>query len=273
MQEEEIYEEIARLKREGGKGAVATLVGTKGATPREVGAKMLIRADGTFRGSVGGGCVEAEVWQEAKKIMAEGKPRMLHFDLTGRDAAESDGLICGGIMDVFVEPILSQPVLYVFGAGHISFFISRLGKMLGFRVAVVDDRADFANAKRFPEADEIIAEEFDAVLPKLSVNKSSYIVIVTRGHLSDEQVLDWAVRTDAAYIGMIGSKKKNKEIFTRLAAKGIPKEALEKVAAPIGLAIGAETPEEIAVSIAAQIIQVMRADRKPGAPKSEGHLF
>jgi xanthine dehydrogenase accessory factor len=256
---EDIFEEIARIKQEGGKGALATLVQTKGATPREPGAKMLVLADGTMLGSIGGGCVEAEVWQEAKKVIAEGKPRMMHFDLTGRDAAESDGLICGGIMDVFVEPILSQPVLYIFGAGHISFFIARVGKMVGFKVAVIDDRADFANERRFPEVDEILAEDFDAVFSRLKINRSAYVVIVTRGHLSDEKVLEWAVGTEAAYIGMIGSRKKNKMVFDNLMARGVPKEALDRVCAPIGLDIGAETPEEIALSIGAQLVQVMRA--------------
>jgi xanthine dehydrogenase accessory factor len=256
---EDIFEEIARIKQEGGKGALATLVQTKGATPREPGAKMLMLADGTMLGSIGGGCVEAEVWQEAKKVIAEGKPRMMHFDLTGRDAAESDGLICGGIMDVFVEPILSQPVLYIFGAGHISFFIARVGKMVGFKVAVIDDRADFANERRFPEVDEILAEDFDAVFSRLKINRSAHIVIVTRGHLSDEKVLEWAMGTEAAYIGMIGSRKKNKTVFDNLMARGVPKEALDRVCAPIGLDIGAETPEEIALSIGAQLVQVRRA--------------
>ncbi len=256
---EDIFEEVSRIRREGGRGALATLVQTKGATPREPGAKMLVHADGTIIGSVGGGCVEAEVWQEAKKVIAEGKPRMLHYDLTGREAAESDGLICGGIMDVFVEPILSQPTLYIFGAGHISFFISRIGKMLGFRVSVIDDREDFANERRFPEADEVVSEEFDAVFPRLKINRSGYIVIVTRGHLSDEKVLEWAVGTEAAYIGMIGSRKKNKTVFANLMALGVSKEALDKVYAPIGLDIGGETPEEIALSIGAQLVQVRRA--------------
>lgn len=267
---QDVFEEIVRIKQEGGKAALATLVSAKGATPREPGAKMLVLPDGTIIGSVGGGCVEAEVWQEAKKVMAEGKPKMLHFDLTGRDAAEGDGLICGGIMDVFVEPILTQPALYIFGAGHISFFIARVGKMVGFKVVVIDDRADFANERRFPDADEVIAEDFKSVFPRLKLNKSGYIVIVTRGHLSDEEVLEWAVGTDAAYVGMIGSRKKNKTVYANLMARGVSKEALDRVSAPIGLEIGAETPEEIAVSIGAQLIQVRRAQgHSPPHPRPD----
>lgn len=254
---EDIFEEIVSLKREGGSAALATIISVRGSTPREEGAKMLIRGDGTTLGSIGGGSIEAEVCHEAKKVMTEGKAKLLHFDLTGTESAEED-MICGGVMDVFVEPILPQPTLYIFGGGHISLFIAKIAKMVGFRIVVIDDRPEFANPERFPEADETLAHDFSAVFPKLNINKSCYIVIVTRGHLSDEMVLEWAVSTDAKYIGMIGSKKKNKTLFSHLRSKGVPQELLEKVHAPIGIDIHAETPEEIAVAILGEIIKVKR---------------
>ena len=254
---EDVFEEIVRTRQEGKGAALATIISTKGSAPREGGAKMLIREDGTTLGSIGGGSIEAEVCREAVKVMSEGKPKVLHFDLTGREIAE-EGMICGGVMDVFVEPILSQPTLYIFGGGHISLPLARIAKMVGFRIVVIDDRPEFANLERFPEADETLAHDFPVVFPKLKINKSSYIVIVTRGHLSDEAVLEWAVRTDAKYIGMVGSKKKVNTIFPNLQSRDVLREVLEKVHAPIGLDIHAETPEEIAVSILGEIIKVRR---------------
>ncbi len=254
---EDIFEETARIKREGEKAALATIISVKGSAPREEGAKMLIREDGTFLGSIGGASIEAEVCHEATRVMSEEKAKLLHFDLTGREIAE-EGMICGGVMDVFVEPILPQPTLYIFGGGHISFSLAKIAKMVGFRVVVIDDRSEFANPKRFPEADETLADDFQVVFPKLKINKSSYIVIVTRGHLSDETVLEWAVRTDAKYIGLIGSKKKVSTLFLNLQSRSTPTEVLERVHAPIGLDIYAETPEEIGVSILGEIIKVRR---------------
>jgi xanthine dehydrogenase accessory factor len=148
------------------------------------------------------------------------------------------------------------PALIIFGGGHISFFLARIGKMVDFRVTIIDDRPEFANAERFPEADETIAEEIAAVTKRLDINSSSYIVIVTRGHQKDTQVLQWAATTPAGYIGMIGSKRKIHTVFSYLKTKGISQEQLDHVHTPIGLPIGAETPEEIAVSIMAEIIQV-----------------
>jgi xanthine dehydrogenase accessory factor len=169
-----------------------------------------------------------------------------------------EGMICGGNMEVFLEPILPEPCLFVFGAGHISLFLAKMGKMVGFKVVIIDDRAEFANPERFPEADEVIAQDLPAAFQRLTANRASYIAIVTRGHLQDETVLEWAVRTDAAYIGMIGSRKKNQTVFSHLQERGIPEKRLKQVHAPIGLNINAKTPEEIAVSIMAEIIKARR---------------
>ncbi len=260
---EDIFEEIVKIRSEGGEAALATITAIKGSTPRSEGSKMLVRSDGGIVGSVGGGSAEARVCKEAMEVIKEGKTRMLHFDLTGKEVAE-EGMICGGNMDVLIEPIMTSPALYIFGGGHISFFISKIGKMLGFKIIVIDDRPEFANPDRFPEADETIAQDLTDVFPRIKVNKSSYIVIVTRGHLQDEQVLEWAVKTKAGYIGMIGSKKKNRTVFSRLESRGVTTGLLEAVHAPIGLEIQAETPEEIAVSILAEIISVRRRKKDSG---------
>jgi len=168
-------------------------------------------------------------------------------------------MICGGDLEVFIEPILTSPTLYIFGGGHIALALTKMGKLVGFNITVIDDRAEFASSERFPEADVILAEDFTKSFPKMKIDKSSYIVIVTHGHQHDEVVLEWAVGTPAKYIGMIGSKTKNATIFTHLLAKGISQEQLGRVHAPIGLEIEAQTPEEIAVSILAEVIKVRRS--------------
>jgi xanthine dehydrogenase accessory factor len=254
---EDIFNEIAIIKSEGGSAALATVIKTKGSTPREAGSKLLIRSDGTIAGSIGGGRLEATICREAVNVIKEANPKVLHFNLTEEEAA-GDGMLCGGTMDIFIEPIVSEPALFIFGAGHISLSLCKIAKMVGFKVIVIDDRAEFANPERFPEADQLFNENFSEVFSKLKVNRSSYIVIVTRGHKFDEKVLEWAIKSKACYLGMIGSKKKNDTIFANLQSKGFSKKLLKTVHAPIGLDIHAETPEEIAVSIMAEIIKNKR---------------
>jgi xanthine dehydrogenase accessory factor len=255
---DDIYQEIVRVKAEGGEAALVTVVSASGSTPREEGAKMLVRPDGSIFGTIGGGSLEAQIIREAVKVIRQGKPKRLHRSLAAKES-EEEGMICGGDLEVFIEPILTQPTLYIFGGGHIALALTKMGKLCGFKIAVVDDRAEFANAERFPEADVILAEDFTRAFSRLKIDKLSYIVIVTHGHKHDEVVLEWAVGTPAKYIGMIGSKTKNETIFNHLRARGISQEQLDRVHAPIGLEIGAQTPEEIAVSILAEIINVRRS--------------
>jgi xanthine dehydrogenase accessory factor len=254
----DIYQEIVRIRTEGEEAALVTVVAASGSTPQEEGAKMLVRADGSIVGTIGGGSAEAQVIKEAIKVIAQGKPKHIHTSLNAKDV-EDEGMLCGGVMEIFIEPILTPPTVYIFGGGHISLSLARISKLLGFKIAVIDDRAEFANAERFPEADTIIAEDFAKSFPKLKIDKSSYIVIVTRNHQYDHTVLEWAVGTGAKYIGMIGSKTKNKAIFSHLESKGVTKEQLDRVHAPIGLEINAQSPEEIAVSIMAEIVKVRRS--------------
>ena len=258
----DLYEEIVKIKTEGGSAALATIVGTEGSTPRETGAKMLVREDGTIFGTIGGGCLEGQVIEEALQVIREEKPRTIHYDLTGTEAAGA-GMICGGVLDIYIDPIIPIPTAFIFGGGHISLFVSKISAMSGFHIAVIDDRAEFASKERFPEAEQVIAEKFSIVFPQLKISRSSYLVIVTRGHAGDQEVLEWALSTEAKYIGMIGSKKKIGTIYRNLEEKGIAREKLRRVHAPIGLDIGALTPEEIAVSIVGQMIQARRESSTP----------
>ncbi len=254
----DIYQEIVRVKAEGEEAALVTVVSASGSTPREEGAKMLVSPDGSILGTIGGGSLEVQVIKEAVKVIKQAKPKRLYMSLTAEEAGEM-GMICGGELEVFIEPILTTPALYIFGGGHIALSLARMGKLVGFNITVIDDRADFASAERFPEADVILAEDFTKSFPKLKIDKSSYIVIVTHGHQHDEVVLEWAVGTPAKYIGMIGSKTKNETIFSHLLARGISREQMDRAHAPIGLEIEAQTPEEIAVSILAEVIKVRRS--------------
>ena len=253
----DVYEEIVKLRREGRRGAVATIVNVRGSIPSFKTAKMLVRDDGSMVGTIGGGCVEADVWQAARQVMEEERPRTLTFNLN-QDPKYDTGLVCGGTLDIFIEPLLPHALLYIFGAGHVSISLYRIAKDAGFGVIVVDDRETYASRERFPEAQQVIAEDFDQAMARLVPTESAYIVIVTRGHRDDMRVLRWAVQTRARYVGMIGSKRKTIAIFRELQKEGLPPSLFERVYAPIGLDIGAGTPEEIAVSITAELIAVRR---------------
>src|SRR6266852_2678223 len=241
----DLYDEIVRLRKLGQKCALATIVQVRGSIPSYESAKLLVREDGSMMGTVGGGCVEAE------------KPKHLTFSL-GQDAAYDNGLICGGQLNVFVEPVIPQPRAFIFGGGHVSKSLSKVANMAGFSTIIVDNREAFANRDRFPEADEIFAEEYEEIFPKLTIRDTSYVVIVTRGHRDDMRVMRWAVGTNAKYIAMIGSKRKVIGVVKELEKEGIPREAFERTFAPMGLDIGAITPEEIAVSIVAEMIAMRR---------------
>jgi xanthine dehydrogenase accessory factor len=253
----EIYQELANIAVSGERAVLATVVSSRGSVPRKAGTKMLIKGDGTLVGSIGGGNVEQAVQEKALAVMKSGEPQMMHFDLSG--TGEEAWMICGGQMDVFLEPILPVETLYLFGAGHLSQSTAAVAKMLGLRVVVIDPRPEYNNIDRFPDADSLVVEECDNAFSELNVDKDSYIVIYTTGHVSDEQCLQFAVGTAAKYVGMIGSKKKVKEIKERLRQKGVSQQQLDEIHAPIGLEINAQTPEEIAVSILAEIIKVRRS--------------
>lgn len=253
----DVYEEIVRLRRRGQKAALATIVDVRGSIPSYESAKLLVREDGSMLGTVGGGCVEAEVWNAAREVIETERPKHLTFNL-GQDAAYDNGLICGGQLDVFVEPVIPQPRALIFGAGHISKSLAKVAGLAGFSVTVVDDRETFANRERFPDVEEVLAGEYEELFGRLAVNDLTYIVIVTRGHRDDLRVLRWAAGVTAAYVAMIGSKRKVISVIKELEKEGLSREQLERVHAPMGLDIGAVTPEEIAISVVAEMIAVRR---------------
>ena len=329
----DIYEAVEDYLSSGKGGCLATIVKKIGAAPREEGAKMFIGDDGRFFGTVGGGCVEAEVWQEAKRSAKAQTANILHYRMDGR-LVEDEGMICGGNVDIFlepiheryrdlyaearsiekrgrngllvtrfsegslsksllledgsvmgdgvedeliasfrtyteqarpviedgtvIEPIVSYPFLYLFGAGHVSQHVSKIAAMVDFNTVVIDDRPDFANKERFPEAQEVIVDDFRKVFKRLTFYGNEYVAIVTRGHKHDAIVLEEVMKRPTRYVGMIGSRRKNKLIIDHLKAKGFEEAALAAVHAPIGLGIRAETPQEIAVSIVAELIAVRR---------------
>lgn len=253
----DIYEQVVRLRREGRRGAVATITNVRGSIPSFQTAKMLVRDDGSIAGTIGGGCVEAEVWQAAREVMEQEKPRSLTFNLNNNPKYDT-GLVCGGTLEIFIEPVLPPALLYIFGAGHVAYNLYKVAVIAGFEVVVVDDRESYANRERFPDARDVVAEDFEAAVAGLNVPESSYIVIVTRGHRDDMRVLRWAVNANARYLGMIGSRRKTISIYKELEKEGIPREKFANVHAPVGLEIGAVTPEEIAVAIVAEMIATRR---------------
>ena len=329
----DLYSIVDDYLEKGSGGALATIVKKLGAAPREEGAKMFVGSDGKFYGTVGGGCIEAEVWQEARKVIKTGAAKLLHYTMDGRQL-EDEGMICGGNVDIFVEPVTEKyrslyrtipdlerqgtgallvtrfsdkgfskslvkedgtvtgdpvgeeigadfqrhvcekrptvlgntiieplqtsPVLYIFGAGHVSQYVSRVATMVDFNVTVIDDREEFANRERFPEAERVIVDDFTHVLDQLSFHGNEYVVILTRGHKHDALVLEQVMKRPSRYVGMIGSKRKTRMVMDYMRQQGFDDKALESVYAPIGIAINSETPQEIAISIAAELIKVRR---------------
>jgi len=335
---------ICHILEEGEDLVQATIIKHAGSTPRSVGSRMFIRRDGSIIGSIGGGLVEFEMQKIAREIFETGKARIETVDLSGKDAATTDQMICGGRLEFlleylssdsesskgmrrlvtslqaggkgyliklldtksdtnaqmdyclvrkdtvvlgnfpgpdawlpqltgksgekkcaviaslegqryFVEPTFLPGSVYLFGAGHVSRPVAELATMVDFRTIVLDDREDFANSERFPKADQIIViPSYDDVFAGLEIGMDSYLVIVTRGHLHDKTVLEQSLRTNAGYIGMIGSKRKQRLVYDELLEKGFSADDLTRVHNPIGLDIAAETPEEIAVSIVAELI-------------------
>jgi xanthine dehydrogenase accessory factor len=338
---EKIFSETIESVKQGLPVVWAVIANQSGSSPRSLGSRMIIRSDGSIAGSIGGGRLEADVLNEAKSLFSSPRRSLLHFKLTGKDAAETD-MICGGLVDILleplrpddasllpflykiqevirgkgllitsltagavalfgdahlllkengtifgglpvnpeelkaylptqtsrvlcgqegtpallVEPVMALPMLYIFGGGHVSLYLARLARTVDFRIAVMDDRPEFANPDRFPFADEILLRPYDRAIEGLSLDENAYVVIVTRGHLHDLEVLRQVIKSEARYIGMIGSRQKKNLIFKKLLEEGVPQQRLDQVYAPIGLNINAETPAEIAVSIVAELIRI-----------------
>jgi xanthine dehydrogenase accessory factor len=254
---QEVFEALTQALERGEEAALVTIVSAQGSTPQRVGAKMLVFPDGRTVGTIGGGCYENDAFWKAKEAIQTRKPQLVKYDLND-DFAEEAGLVCGGQMQVYIEPLEPTPRLYVVGAGHVGYHLARLAHTVGFRVHVLDDREKFANAERFPEAEQVVVDSIPEWLHGSDIPSNAYVVIVTRGHRHDLDALRSLAARDLRYLGLIGSKAKVKRIYDALLAEGMPPECLQRVNAPIGLDIGAISPEEIAVSILGELIAVRR---------------
>ena len=254
---QDILTGLVRALETGDEVALVTIVAARGSTPQRVGAKMLVFADGRSIGTIGGGCYENDAALKARAALTSRQAQLVNYDLAD-DFVEESGLICGGQMQVFIEPIESPPRLYVVGAGHVAQHLARSASQVGFRVSVVDDREKFANRERFPDADTISVESIPDWLDGAALPPHAYVAIVTRGHRHDLSALRALAPRELRYVGLIGSKAKVSRIYAALLAEGVAPEALARVHAPIGLDIGAVTPEEIAASIVAELVAVRR---------------
>jgi xanthine dehydrogenase accessory factor len=253
----EVLEEALRAEKAGEPAALVTVIATEGSTPQRAGAKMLVFPDGRIVGTIGGGCLEAEMTWRARQAIEERRPRRVTHDLTPDQAGE-DGLVCGGRMEVFIEPLEAAPTLCLFGAGHVAQALAAMARRVGFRVEVADDRAKFASQERFPEADLVLVDTFPEAAKRMTLGRNSFAVVVTRGHGGDTEALAATLGKGLRYVGLLGSKPKVVHIFAALEARGVPLAELSQVHAPIGVEIGAQSPEEIAVSILAEMIAVRR---------------
>lgn len=326
-----IYKIVEDYINKGKKGMIATVIRRVGSAPRDTGAKMFIGEDRKIYGTVGGGRLENDAFEEALKLMGKATTKVLHIRMNATEVAQ-DGMLCGGNVDILLEPVeekykelysaidialekrkkaavvtrfkdnalsktfvahdgtiigdsiteeesrfidmhrdernpllidettVFEPLvkyspLYIFGAGHVSQYLLKVAKLVDFYAVVIDDRAEFANRERFPDADEIVVEDFESVFKRLNFTGSEYVVIVTRGHQYDAFVLQEVLKRDFKYAGMIGSKRKVRIILENLKDMGFSEELIKRVHAPIGLDIGAETPQEIAISIVAELIK------------------
>jgi len=252
---QEVFSALAEALDRGEEVALVTITASTGSTPQRVGAKMLVYSDGRTVGTIGGGCYENDAFWKAREAIKARKPLNVKYELTD-DIAEESGLICGGQMEVFIEPVEPAPDVYIFGAGHVGYWLARMAHDTGFRVHVVDDREKFASADRFQAGTEVIVDDIPTWLATHQLPTTSYAVVVTRGHKHDIDAMRALAPSNLRYVGLIGSRAKVKRIYDALRLEGVPTEVLQRVHAPIGLDIGAISPQEIAVSILAELIAV-----------------
>lgn len=252
--EKSIYQAVAELESSNGAGALCTVVNGQGSIPRRAGSKMLVYADGSFTGTVGGGEMESRVIAEAQQAIEQGRPRMLHYQMV--DPKRGDPGVCGGQVDIYIEPILPKPTVVVVGNGHVGRAVVHLANWLGFRVAVNDDRPGFCTPESAPGADVYIPTTVAELPQHLEINPWTYLVLTTRGMGQDVAGLPALLETPAGYIGVIGSRRRWLATRKKLLEAGIPAEKLDTVHSPMGLELNAETPEEIAVSIMAEILML-----------------
>ncbi|RIE17537.1 XdhC family protein [Candidatus Cryosericum septentrionale] len=256
-----IYQYVAKLEQEGREFAICTVIDAQGSSPGRTSFKMVVLPDGTQRGTVGGGKLELTVLGAARDAIAEGKSRVVTFDLS-QNGKDSLGMLCGGQVTLYIEYVGSRPLLYIYGAGHVGRFLATFASLVGFEVTVLDDRPEFATPGRLPEAHHFLTGDFVQLVQTTAYGPQGYHVILTDKHVSDERVLQALLerKLDNRYIGMIGSRSKTLEVFRRLEAAGVGREDLARVYAPVGIDHGGQTAEEIALAICAELVAV-RHDR------------
>lgn len=257
----DIFREIADLRDSGKPHVLTTIVKTAGSSPREAGAKMLVFPDGSISGTIGGGNFEKMVIEDSMELLISGSSNLLKKYKFTQEGTDSTGMYCGGEAQVFMEVHGKPERLLIFGGGHVGKALSEIAEGLDFSITVIDDREEIL--KQYPSSTGTLLTdtEYRERLPVL--DDRCYVVIVTKGHKSDREILDWALKADCAYVGMIGSKNKVGKIKADLHAAGLDQKKLDGVHAPVGLAIGAEGPREIAISIAAELIAVRRKTKSP----------
>ena len=249
----DVYQKITELLEEGETFAVTTIIQAEGSTPRGVGTKMIIKEDETVYRTIGGGCVESAAIMASIEALKEGKPRVVDYSLEEEEKG-GIGMRCGGQVKLSIEILQPTPTLLVIGSGHIATSLTKLGKIIEFKVIVLDP---FAKKEDFPEADIVITKPVDDGIPEIKLTPQTYVIIVTR-HQYDEAALREVIKSNATYIGMVGSENRVETAYNILVKEGISRELLHKVYAPIGLDIGAETPSEIATSIIAEVVKHRR---------------
>jgi len=255
MRNEDVFDAVAEALKRGEPAALITIIRAQGSTPQRVGAKMLVFPDGRTVGTIGGGCYENEAFWKARTAIETRQPVIEKYELSD-DIAEDSGLICGGQMEVYIEPLEPAPELFLIGAGHVSYHLARAAHEVGFKLHIIDDREKFANADRFPQAQEIVVDSIPEWLTKTKLPAHAFAVILTRGHRHDLDALRALAPKPIRYLGLIGSKAKVARLTNLLESEGLPEDQLHRVHSPVGLDLGAVTPQEIAVSILAEMIAV-----------------
>jgi xanthine dehydrogenase accessory factor len=252
---EEVFKAVTETLSLGNSAALVTIIRTEGSTPQRVGAKMLVFSDGRTVGTIGGGCYENDAFWKARKSLETRRSQVVRYELAD-DIAEESGLICGGQMEVYIEPLDAAAHLYLIGAGHVSYHLAQAASQVNFKIHVLDDREKFANQERFPNATEITVDDIPSWLTSATFPNNAYVVILTRGHTHDLEALRALVPHDLRYLGLIGSRAKVARLYSALQEESVSLDTLTQVHAPVGLDIGAVSPQEIAISILAELIAV-----------------
>jgi len=269
-----IYQYVAKLEQEGREFAVCTVIDAQGSSPGRTSFKMIVLPDGTQHGTVGGGKLELTVLGAARDAIAEGKSRVVTFDLS-QNGKDSLGMLCGGQVTLYIEYVGSRPLLYIYGAGHVGRFLATFASLVGFEVTVLDDRPEFATPARLPDAHHFLTGEFVELVQTTAYGPQGYHVILTDRHVSDERVLRALLerKVDNRYIGMIGSRSKTLEVFRRLVAAGVGKEDLARVYAPVGIDHGGQTAEEIALAICVELVAVRHDHTLADSMKNRANII